>query len=182
MGMVLGGNAAYRILMTRDQRFYVLLACLPAIGLASDTARATENISTYLSSNTKDGETSADIGFGDESCGGECHIATLFCSASGSITVLLADIDATDAASAITRETGQIVLTAGGKSFEYFIQDMQYAEMTGAWWLTARTQDVHARELAPTIAKAKTIEAMVGQNKVVLPVDANVRTWAVACR
>jgi hypothetical protein len=54
--------------------------------------------------------------------------------------------------------------------------------MTGSWWVTARTQDVKAGEFAPAIAKARTITALVGKQKIVLPVDGNVKAWAAACK
>ena len=138
-------------------------------------------MSPLASINVND-STSSTIGFGYDSCGGECHVATLSCSASGAITIVLADIDAENAAKAITQETKQILLSVGGKKFDYSVSDMQYAEMTGSWWLTAHTQDVHARELAPAIATSKTVEALVGGQKVVLPVDKNFQSWAAACK
>lgn len=160
------------------QRTLALLACL----LIATPALADTKISTSLSTSTDNGETSSNLGFEDESCGGECYIATLSCSASGSITIELADVDAKHVASAIQKETKQLMVSAGGKSIDYFIQEMKYQEMTGSWWLTAHTQDEKAGDFAPAIAKAKSIEALVGKQKIVLPVDANVKKWAAACK
>ncbi len=157
------------------------LTMVIATALATPTTAA-QKIDTQLNTSTRDGDSFSDVGFEDESCGGECYIATLSCSASGSISVELADVDAKHAALAITKETKQILLTAGGTSIDYFIQEMKYQEMTGSWWVTAHTQDVKAREFAPAIAGAKTIVALVGKQKVVLPVDANVKTWAAKCK
>ena len=87
-------------------------------------------IATQLETSTQDGVKSSNVSFEDPSCGGECQIATLSCNADANITIVLADIDAKDVAAAITAEEKQVMLKADGKSFEYFISDMQYAEMT----------------------------------------------------
>ncbi len=139
-------------------------------------------IATQLETSTQDGVKSSNISFEDPSCGGECQIATLSCNADANITIVLADVDAKNVAAAITAEEKQVMLKAGGKSFEYFISDMQYAEMTGAWWLTIHSQSGKDEEIAVAITKSKSVEAVVGEQTVTLPVDKNFLTWAQGCK
>jgi hypothetical protein len=160
------------------QRSLPLLALL----LITTPVLADGKIATRIDSSTEDGETFSNLGFADASCEEECHTATFSCSSTGAITIELADIDAKHAAAAIQKENKQVLVSVGGKSFDYFIQEMQYQEMTGSWWLISHTLDENARELAPAIAKAKSIEAVVDKQKIVLPVDANVKKWAAACK
>jgi hypothetical protein len=159
-------------------RIFALFAIL----LTITPTMAEDKISTRLGTSTEDGETSAGLFFAYASCEDECHIATFSCSASGAVTIELADVDAKHAAAAIIKEARQIIISAGSRSFDYFIQEMQYQEMTGSWWLTAHTQDVKARDLAPAIGAVKSITALVGKQKLVLPVDANAKLWAEACK
>lgn len=117
-----------------------------------------------------------------ESCPEECQVATLTCNDSGTIGVILADIDAKNAAKAITALKKQMVLKAGKKSFDYSITEMDFMELTVSWWLTAIPDGVNMREFAPAIAAAKVVEASAGGQIVVLPVDLKVKAWALGCK
>jgi hypothetical protein len=117
-----------------------------------------------------------------ESCPEECQVATLSCIDGGTISVVLANIDAKNAAKAITVLKKQMVLKVGKKSFDFAITEMDFMELTGSWWLTTIPDGVNMRELAPAIAGAKTFEASAGGQKVVLPVDAAVKGWALGCK
>jgi hypothetical protein len=171
-------KASYAAAMTRWTPLLVLLAAT----MLSGQAHAADTIIARQITSTEDGATSSAISFAYASCEEECHVATLSCSESGAISFVFADVDARNAAKAITAETKQVILAVGAKSFDYFIQEMQYAEMTGSWWLTTHTLDEHARDLAPAIATAKSIEAETGGQKIVLPVDKAVKAWAAACK
>jgi hypothetical protein len=117
-----------------------------------------------------------------ESCPEECQVATLTCNDGGTIGVILADIDAKNAAKAISTLKKQMVLKAGKKSFDYAVTEMDFMEMTVSWWLTAIPDSVNMRELAPAIGATKVVEASVGGQKVTLPVDKAVKGWATACK
>ncbi len=122
------------------------------------------------------------IHFFYRSCEEECQVATLICDDGGTVSVQLADINAQNAAKAITEPKKQMVLKVGKKSFEFVITEMDFMEMTVSWWLTAIPDGVNMRELAPAIATAKVIEAQAGGQKVTLPIDAGVKAWAVGCK
>ena len=168
----------YDLQMTRWTFALVLLAALSMTGFAS----AAEKIMVRRDSQKTENGTISSVNFADASCEEECQIATLVCAEWGAISLTLADIDAKIAAKAITLEKQQIVLQVEDKAFDYAITEMDYMEMTGSWWLTAITIDVKARELAPAIAAAKVLEAHVGETKVMLPVNADVKAWATDCK
>jgi hypothetical protein len=117
-----------------------------------------------------------------KSCEEECQVATFTCTDTGSVSVVLADIEAKNAAKSIVEEQKQIVIKAGKKSFNYSIQEMTFMELTGAWWLTGFSNDEDQKDLAPAIAGVKAFEASAGGQKVALPVDAAVKTWGAACK
>ena len=154
---------------------------LVAVCGMSNFARA-EEMATTADTITEDGANIKLVSFDYESCGGECQVATLFCGESGAITLDLADVDAKHVAKAIVKDKDQIVVTAGKLTVGYDFLKMQFQEMTGSWWVSAHTQDLKARELAAAIAGAKTVVARVGGQTVTLPVDADVKAWALACK
>jgi hypothetical protein len=117
-----------------------------------------------------------------ESCPEECQVATFTCTDTASVSVVLADIEAKHAAKAMLEEQKQIVFKVGRKSFNYSIQEMTFMELSGAWWLTGFSNDVDQKDLAPAIAGVQTFEASAGGQKVVLPVGAEVKGWAVGCK
>ncbi len=143
---------------------------------------AADKIVSRVDTTTADGSTSTHLNFFYESCEEECQVATFICSDTGSISIVLADIAAKNAAKAITKEKQQILLNVGKKQFEYAVTEMDFMEMTVSWWLTAIPDGVNMRELAPAIAAAKVIEAQAGGQKVVMPIDAGVKAWAVGCK
>jgi hypothetical protein len=153
-----------------------------AVFMCVGTAQAADKIMSRLSTEKTDSGTSADISFAYASCEEECQIATLSCRESGSVGLVLADIDAKIAAKAMTAEKAQIMLKAGSKTYDYYISDMQFAELSGAWWLTAHEQGSKAGEIAAAIGAAKNVEARVGGKKIVLPMDANLKAWAQSCK
>lgn len=163
--------------MTKGLPLLVVALCLLPMGQAF-AAR----ISTHVSTETKDGETSSSVTFSEASCEEECHIATLVCKATGGIGIVLADVDAKAAAKAIVQERNQLVLRVGPKAFDYVIREMDYMEMTGSWWLTADEQGSAAGEIAKAIASAKELDVQAGGKKVPLPVDKTVKAWAAACK
>lgn len=116
-----------------------------------------------------------------ESCPEECQVATFTCTDTASVSVVLSDIEAKNAAKAMVEEQKQIVFKVGKKSFNYAISEMQFMELSGAWWLTGFSNDVDQKELAPAIAGVKTFEASAGGQKVTLPVDAAVKSWGAGC-
>ncbi len=122
------------------------------------------------------------ISFAYASCEEECQIATLTCEEWGAISVVLADVDAKTAAKAITQDQKQMVLRVGKKTFDYTITALDYMELTGSWWLTAFKNDSNARDLAPAIANAKVVDVRVGNKTVMVPVDAPLKAWALACK
>jgi hypothetical protein len=140
-----------------------------------------EEMSTFLDSSTEDGATSSMVGFDYESCGGECYVGTLFCN-NGSISLDLADVAAEHAAAAILKETDQVVVSAGELSVNFGILEMRFQEMTVSWWVSAQAFDEKSPQLAGAIAGAKTIGAQIGGQTVTLPVDDNVKSWALACK
>jgi hypothetical protein len=170
-------RTAYRVTM-KVWRF--LLAIGTSIFVA-DVAWAGAKIVTRLNTNSQDGETSSSITFSEASCEEECQIATLSCN-NGGITITLADIDTANAAKAITRAKQQILLKADGKSFDYFIYDMTYMELTGSWWLTARLESGNAEDLVPSLSKTKAITAQINKKTIALPTDKNLKSWAAACK
>jgi hypothetical protein len=117
-----------------------------------------------------------------ESCPEECQVATFTCTDTASVSVVLADIEAKNAAKAILEEQKQIVFKVGKKSFNYAIQEMTFMELSGAWWLTGFSNDVDQKDLAPAIAGVKTFEVSAGGQKVTLPVDATVKAWGAGCK
>jgi hypothetical protein len=117
-----------------------------------------------------------------ESCPEECQVATFTCTDTASVAVVLSDIEAKNAAKAIVEEQKQIVLKVGKKSFNYSISEMTFMELSGAWWLTGFSNDVDQKDLAPAIAGVKAFEASAGGQRVVLPVDAAVKSWALGCK
>jgi hypothetical protein len=158
---------------------------LPLIVLgfcAMISVAAAEAMSTRLDTDTEDGATSKNVSFEFESCGGECQVATLSCSDSGTITFDLIDVDAKNVAKAIVKDREQIVVAAGKFSVGYDMHKMQFQEMNGSWSVSAQSLDEKARKLAAAIAGAKRIEVMLGGKKTVLPVDANVKAWATGCK
>jgi hypothetical protein len=68
------------------------------------------------------------------------------------------------------------------ESYDYSISDMQFAELTGSWWLTAHEQGSGPAEIPAAVAASKAVEAKAGANVVVLPVDKAVKDWALACK
>jgi hypothetical protein len=149
--------------------------------LVADVAWAGAKIVTRLNTSSEDGVASSSITFSEASCEEECQIATLSCS-NGAITITLADIDTANAAKAISRAKQQIMLKADGKSFDYFIYDMTFMELTGSWWLTARLESNNAEDLIPSLTKTKAITAQINKKTVSLPADKNLRSWATACK
>jgi hypothetical protein len=117
-----------------------------------------------------------------KSCPEECQVATLTCTESASVSVVLSDIEAKNAAKAMLEEEKQIVFNVGKKSFNYAISEMQFMELSGAWWLTGQSNNVDQKDLAPAIAGVKAFEASAGGQKVTLPVDAKVKGWAAGCK
>lgn len=117
-----------------------------------------------------------------QSCPEECQVATFTCTDTASVSVVLSDIEAKNAAKAMLEEQKQIVFKVGKKSFNYSIAEMTFMEMSGAWWLKGFSNDVDQKDLAPAIAGVKTFEASAGGQKVTLPVDAAVKGWARACK
>ena len=117
-----------------------------------------------------------------QSCPEECQVATFTCTDTGSVSVVLSDIEAKNAAKAILEEQKQIVFKVGKKSFNYSIQEMTFMEMSGAWWLTGFSNNVDQKDLAPAIAGVKSFEVSAGGQKVTLPVDAAVKAWAAGCK
>ena len=155
----------------------VLFASCAMVGPAG-----AEEPATQLDTSTQDGVTTSTIFFEYASCGGECQIARLSCNADANITIVLADIEAKNAAAAMMLEEKQVILKADGTSFDYYISDMQYAEMTGSWWLTIHSQSGKDEEIAVAFAKSKTVTAQVGAQTITLPVDKNFQSWAAACK
>lgn len=117
-----------------------------------------------------------------ESCPEECQVATFTCTDTASVSVVLSDIEAKNAAKAMLEEQKQIVFKVGKKSFNYSIAEMTFMELSGAWWLKGYSNNVDQKDLAPAIAGVKSFEASAGGQKVTLPVDAAVKGWAAACR
>ncbi len=167
---------AYSSVMTQCTLPFALAGFCAMISVAS-----AEEMSTRFDTNTADGVTSNVVSFEFESCGGECQVATFQCNGK-SVVFDLADVDAKYVAKAIVKEREQIVVTAGKFSVGYDFLEMKFQEMTGSWWISAHSLDEKAQKLAGAIAVAKTIEAQVGGHKIVLPVDANVKTWAATCK
>jgi hypothetical protein len=157
---------------------------LALFGLLSATGLglAADKVVTRFVTEKTDSGTASFVNFAYASCEEECQIATLNCSETGAISVVLADIDAKQAAKAIQQEQKQMVVRVGKKTFDYTITELDYMELTGSWWLTGIKNDLNARELAPAIAAAKVVEVHAGGRKVMLSVDANVKTWAAGCR
>ena len=145
-------------------------------------AQAEDKIVARVDTQKTDGGTTSSVNFAYANCEEECHIATLICSESTAIKLVVGDVRAADAAKAITSEGKDVVLKAGGKSFNYMVSDMQFMEMTGSWWLNAHEQGSQPGEIAAAIAAAKTVEMRAGGDKKVLPVDAGVKAWAKACK
>ncbi len=170
-------GAAY----SRDMIKWMLPSAL-LIALACGGPAGAEEPATQLDTSTQDGVTTSTIFFEYASCGGECQIARLSCNADANITIVLADIEAKYAAAAMMLEEKQVILKADGKSFDYYIFDMQYTEMTGAWWLTVYSRSGRDEEIAVAITKSKSVEAVVGEQTVTLPVDKNFLTWAQGCK
>jgi hypothetical protein len=108
--------------------------------------------------------------------------ATTATSFAASVSVVLADTEAKYAARAMQEEQKQIVFKVVKKSFNYAISEMQFMELSGAWWLTGFSNEVNQKDLAPAIAGVKMFEASAGGQKVVLPVDAAVKGWGGACK
>jgi hypothetical protein len=161
-------------------RWFLPILFFAALG-AFTSARAEDKISAEVSSNTVDGVTTTSVVYAYADCEEECHIATLTCTGN-SITMVLGDVAAADVAKAIVQDTKQIAFTANGKTYDYSISDMQFAELTGSWWLTAHEQGSAPAEISTAVAASKTVEAVVGVKSVVLPVDKAVKDWAIACK
>jgi hypothetical protein len=150
--------------------------------LSAGSAHAADKIVASVSTDTKDGATFSQVTYSYETCEEECQVAQLVCEESTAISLVMADVSSADASKAITQEQTQIQLKAGSQSFSYFVYEMQFMEMTGSWWLTAREQGSPPLAIAKAIAGAKAIELKAGKMKVSLPVDQAVKTWALACK
>lgn len=145
-------------------------------------AQAEDKIVARVDTQKTETGTTSTVNFAYADCEEECHIATLICSESTAIKLVVGDVRAKDAAKAITSDGKEVVLKAGAKSFNYMVSDMQFAELTGSWWLDAHEQGSKPGEIATAIAAAKTVEMRAGGDTKVLPVDAEVKAWAKACK
>jgi hypothetical protein len=151
-------------------------------GMLASAAPAADKLVAIVTEAKGDGGTSSILSFEYQGCEEECLLATLTCEPSTAISLVLADIKAKHAAKAMQQERFQIALKAGAKVFDYSITDMQFAELTVAWWLTAREQGSKPQEIAKAIEIARLVEAKVGGWTVKMPVDDTVRKWAAACK
>jgi hypothetical protein len=161
-------------------RYPLLLLALAFCTTGS--AASAEEMSTFVDSINEEGDTFSVVGFDYESCGGECYVGTLLCDESGTITVELADVAASDVAEAILKDTGQVLVTAGDLTVSYDLTEMLFQEMTVSWWISSRAADQRAPQLPAAIAGAKEVMVAVGKQTVTLPVDDTVKTWALACK
>jgi hypothetical protein len=171
----------HRVVIVPCMRSRFSISVLLALSLCTGVAWAEDEIVIDVLANTENGQTTTSVSYGYAGCEDECHIATLTCTGN-SIIVVVADVAATDAAKAIVKETRQIMFLANGKTFDYFIEDMQFAELTVSWWLTAHEQGSKPAEIPQAIANSKNIEVQVGSKTVLLPVDGKVKAWAEACK
>jgi hypothetical protein len=151
-------------------------------GMAATSALAAGKVVATVTEVKGDGGTSSALSFEYPDCEEECLLATLTCEPSTAISLELADIKAKNVAKAMVKETYQISLKAGAKVFDYSITDMKFAELTVAWWLTAREQGSKPQEIAKAIEIARVLEARVGGWTVTMPVNDAVRSWAAACK
>jgi hypothetical protein len=163
------------------KRFLPLLVLIAFAPLAGSAAAADKIVGT-VAAGEADGAKITFVNYAYASCEEECQVATLTCLESTSIALEVADVETAIAAKAITQEKNQIVMKAGGKSFDYSIGAMKFAEMTGAWWLTAREQGSAPLDIAKAIATSKTVELQIGKTKIALPVDKAIKAWALACK
>ena len=159
----------------------VLSLALSALVFAS-AVQAEDKIVATIDTQKTDAGTVSSVNYAFADCEEECFVATLICSESTAIKLVMGDVRPKDAAKAITSDGKEVVLKAGAKSFNYMVSEMQFMELTGSWWLDAFEQGSKPGEIADAIAAAKTIEMRAGNEKKVLPVDTAVKNWAKACR
>jgi hypothetical protein len=163
--------------------FGKFMSCLAVLAVVvPGTAWAEDKIVATIDTQKTEGGTTSSVNYVYADCEEECFVATVVCSESTAITLVVGDVKPEEAAKAITSFGKEVVLKAGGKSFNYMVSEMQFMELTGGWWLDAFEQGSKPGEIAAAIAAAKTIEISAGGNKKVLPVDGHVKDWAKACK
>jgi hypothetical protein len=157
----------------------VLLAGAPA--RAADGADPFDVYETTLSG---EGATPAfRVAFDGKDCG-ECYTASLFCLDFGGIAFEFGDVEAKNAAGAITRDARAFSLDAGGTAFAFSITGLSYGgDMNGTWVVDGELtgSDVRAAFTA-ALVKTDRFKATIGAESLTLPVTADVKTWAAACK
>jgi hypothetical protein len=122
------------------------------------------------------------VSFDYVDCEEECHVATLTCVENANIELELADVVTGAVVKAMQMDTKQIVLKAGVRVYDFHIQQLQFAEMTGAWWIDAPLFEEAGPPLVDSLQKVKSFTVSVTSETRNFPVDDKVRTWAKACK
>jgi predicted secreted protein len=153
-----------------------ILTCL-ACATASEAATTYE---TYFNESGSGEAHEASVGF-SESCGEECHVASLSCKADSEIRFLYAGFEAKLAAAIIAKDKRDFTVKAGSSSFTFSVRWIEYeGEMTGDWSMDGELSG-EAKDFTAALSKAKNFKATIGSKSVTLPVTKDVLSWAKAC-
>ncbi len=144
------------------------------------TSQAAINYETFLSESGTGETHEASVGF-DESCGEECHVATLSCKSDSEIRFLFAGFESRLAAAIIAKDMRDFGIKVGSSTFSFSVRWIEYeGEMTGDWSMDGQlTGD--AKDFTSALGKAKTFKATIGSKSVTLPVTKDVVSWVKAC-
>jgi hypothetical protein len=153
-----------------------ILTCL-AVATASEAATTYE---TFLSETGTGEAREVSVGF-NESCGEECHVASLGCKSDSGISFLYAGFEAKLAAVIIAKDKREFTVKAGSSAFTFSVRTIAYeGEMTGDWSVDGELAG-EAKDFTAALIKAKSFKATLGSKSITLPVTKDVVSWAKAC-
>ena len=155
---------------------------ITAMMLTLVPARAAEDPRTYETILSGEGATPASHLSFFESCGEECYAASLDCDSEHSISFIFGDVEAKIAAAAITHGKQGFSIAIDGKAYSFFIMKLEYGgEMYSTWLVTGSLPGSNAEEFSTALGTATSFKATIGNKSLILPVMADVKTWAAAC-
>lgn len=159
------------------------LATLALALAASGPALADDTIITGISEGVPEpAYKTSSLSFIYSDCEEECVVAILSCNENRTIGFTYPDVPSEELAAALMAERQEIELTVGGKSFGFDLAEMQFAELTVAWWVDGplRPGD-DPLALLDALKAAKSFDVKLQKLHLNLPVTPDMKTWADAC-
>ncbi len=154
---------------------------LMAVLLIPPSANAADKIGTSLTTNEVEEVVTTNVSFDYLDCEEECHVASLSCDRHGTVELDLADVVTDAVVKVMPLNSRQIILKAADVEFDFHIQKLEFAELTGAWWITAPLFGEIGKSLTESLLKAQTFTVSVATETRTLTVDKNVIDWAKGC-